>query len=761
MSISSSALLNFSPPAFKAGLANWSSGDGTSGSDSYAAVAEAAYVPNDSDFSGCLELIKTHSVQKLRAFAKTPMRPETYLRIRTRIKSVTGNLPAVRIAGWAGDPGDSWVSAATQIGPSVALSAAGEVVEISAIVGPGLRDGVDMVWGSEPTYGHFGLDLTGPSGGIVRIDDFEIQDVTGLFHREMINVVDVRDYGALGDDKTDNYNAFVAADKAANGRQLLVPEGIYHITRGLSLSAPVQIQGRLVMPDDAPLVLSKSYNLSTYIDAFKSEELAFKKAFQALLNSGDHDSLDLSGRTIAVTEPIDMQAAVSNRTEYAQRRVIRNGQFYAQGDTAWENEVFNSVATYNQSTPKVLKNVVDVANIPIGALVEGHGVGREIYVKSKNVAAQEVTLSEALFDADGTQNFSFTRFKYLLDFSGFEKLSKFSLQNIEFQCNSKASGIMLARTGIIFHIKDCFITRPKYRGLTSIGTGCQGMLVDRCHFVTAEANTKAQDRISVALNSNGNDVKLRENWASQFRHFAILSGSNNIVSGNHFYQGDGVANGIRLAGLAMTKSNTATTVVGNYVDNCFLEWTNEHDPTPDFTSGFGFSALSVSDNVFLSGAVANWFAYLVIKPFGSGHGISNLTVNGNTFRSINGTINRVERIDTSYADIDRTRLRHIQFMGNNFNNIKTRSQNPLRLSHTQNSASSVWSIETGGQLPFTGYARDVEALVAKSEIRSSSNQKTYHMPYVTLEKGSAKDRVNLNWPSAVKGKMGLKIRCDR
>ena len=306
MSISSSTLPTFSPPAFKAGLANWSSGDGTSGSDSYGAVSEAAYVPNDSDFSGCLELIKTRSVQKLRAFAKTPMRPETYLRISTRIKSVTGNLPAVRIAGWAGNDSDAWVSAATQIGPSVALSAAGEVVEISAIVGPGLRDGVDMVWGAEPAYGHFGLDLTGANGGIVRIDDFEIQDVTGLFHREMINVVDVRDYGALGDDQTDNYNAFVAADQAANGRQLLVPEGIYHITRGLSLSAPVQIQGQLVMPDDAPLVLSKSYNLSTYIDAFKSEELAFKKAFQALLNSGDHDSLDLSGRTIAVTEPIDM-----------------------------------------------------------------------------------------------------------------------------------------------------------------------------------------------------------------------------------------------------------------------------------------------------------------------------------------------------------------------------------------------------------------------------------------------------------------------
>ena len=761
MSNPSISLQKFSPPAFKSGLTNWSSGDGTKGSDTYAEVADAAYVPNDSDFSGCIELIKTRSVQKLRAFAKTPMQPETYLRIRTRIKSVTGNLPAVRIAGWAGSADGTWVSEATQTGPSTALQHAGEVLEISAIVGPGLRDGVDMVWGAEPTYGHFGLDLTGASGGIVRIDDFEIEDVTGLFHREIINVVDVRDYGALGDDKTDNYNAFVAADEAAKGRQLLVPEGVYRINRGLSLTAPVQIQGQLVMPDDAPLVLSKSYTLSTYIDAFKSEELAFKKAFQALLNSGDHDSLDLSGRTIAVTEPIDMQAAVANRTEYAQRRVVRNGQFYAQGDAAWENDVVNSVATYDQNAPKVLKNVANITNIPVGALVEGHGVGREIYVRAKNVSAQELTLSEALFDADGTQNFSFTRFKYLLDFSGFEKLGKFSLQNIEFQCNSKASGVMLARTGIIFHMKDCFITRPKYRGLTSIGTGCQGMLIDRCHFLTAEPRTKAQDRISIALNANANDVKLRENWASQFRHFAILSGSNNIVSGNHFYQGDGVPKGIRLAGLALTRSNTATTVVGNYVDNCFLEWTNEHDPTPDFSSGFGFSALSISDNVFLSGNVASWFAYLVIKPFGSGHGISNLTVNGNSFRSINGAIDRVERIDTSYADIDRTRLRYIQFMGNNFNNVRKRSENPLRLSHKQNSAGTVWTVETDGQLPFGGYARDVESLIAKSEMKSSSNKRTYHMPYVALEQGSAKDRVNLNWPEAIKGTVGLKVRCDR
>jgi len=196
---------------------------------------------------------------------------------------------------------------------------------------------------------------------------------------------------------------------------------------------------------------------------------------------------------------------------------------------------------------------------------------------------------------------------------------------------------MLARVGLIFHMIDCFIKQPKYRGITSIGTGCQGMLIDRCHFVTAEAQTNATDRVSLGLNANNNDVKLRDNWASQFRHFALLAGSNNIITGNHFYQGDGVQGGARLAGIILTKAATSSSIVGNYVDNCFIEWTNEHDETPDFTSGFGFSSLSISGNNFLSGAVAPWFNYILIKPYGTNHGISNLSVGLRRF-CLRGTI---------------------------------------------------------------------------------------------------------------------------
>ena len=91
--------------------------------------------------------------------------------------------------------------------------------------------------------------------------------------------------------------------------------------------------------------------------------------------------------------------------------------------------------------------------------------------------------------------------------------------------------------------------------------------------------------------------------------FAILSGSNNIISGNHFYQGDERSNGIRLAGIALTQTNTTSTIIGNYVDNCFIEWTNEHDANPDYTTGFGFSALTISDNIFLCSNVGPSFSF--------------------------------------------------------------------------------------------------------------------------------------------------------
>ncbi|CUH67431.1 Pectate lyase superfamily protein [Thalassovita autumnalis] len=752
--------LTFMPPAFAAGLAQWSSGDGTPGSASYDGAANAALVPADADFGGCLEMVKTNSTQRLRYMGQTPLLPGCYLRITARVKAISGNLPSVRIAGWAGNASDSNVGGLVESGPTTNLSLYGEVVTVSAIVGTGARTGVDMVWGDGAIYGHFGLDLTGGNGGVVRIDDLVIEDITAAFHRDMMNWVDVRDYGALGDGTTDDSAAFLAADAAANGRRVLISAGTYRLASSVTLENPVEFEGTLSMPDDAILSLTKSFDLPTYINAFGDEVLAFKKAFQSLLNNADHEGLDLGGRRINISAPIDMAAAVPNRTEYAQRRHIRNGMFYVENSSDWDTEQVTSPASYATSNHWQLTDVDNIANIPVGALITGAGVGREVYVREKNEATRVITLSAPLYDAVGRQTYTFTRFKYVMDFSGFQKLSKFSMSDIEFLCNGRASAVLMAPAGLIFHVKDCFFTTPKDRAITSPGDGCQGMLIDRCQFLSNEGNLRVQDRSTVAVNANANDVKIRDNRITQFRHFAVLGGTSSIITGNHWFLGDNEPDGVRVAGLVLTATQNRATINGNYVDNCSIEWSNEHDPEPDFASEFSFSALNITDNIFQSIGSAPWSRFIVIKPHGPGHFINGLTIAGNMFRAIHGNLDRVDLVDTTFADLDYSRIRNVLVQGNSFQSITQGIENPARISHDQNALDNVWTVDCSGPLPFGGYAQNVDSVVARGKIANAANVANYDFPYVSTEQGTNRDRITLRFSENTVGSVTVLARID-
>jgi hypothetical protein len=205
-----------------------------------------------------------------------------------------------------------------QTGPSTQLTTYGEVVEISAIIATADQTGVDMAW-TGANYGHLGVDLTGASGGLVRIDDIQVEDITSVFTRDLLGLVDVRDYGAKGDGVTDDSAAFNAADSAANGRTVIVPEGDYLLTDDVSMQNPVRFEGRIVQAPEVNFILQRDYDYNSYLDAFQDEETAFKKAYQALINFSDHESLNLCGCRILLTEPVDMQACDPTRDRFETR----------------------------------------------------------------------------------------------------------------------------------------------------------------------------------------------------------------------------------------------------------------------------------------------------------------------------------------------------------------------------------------------------------------------------------------------------------
>ncbi|MEP3440721.1 MAG: glycosyl hydrolase family 28-related protein [Sulfitobacter sp.] len=748
------------PAPYSEGLGAYSTTDGTAGSPTYASSGNAAFVSADQDFGEAIEILKTASTQRLRYTGQTPIEPGCYIEVKARIKAISGNLPSVRIAAFAAQSGGNAIPGVVTTGETVALTSYGEVVEVSAIVGIGNRDGVDMVWGPTAAYGHFGIDLIGQNGGIVRVDDIEITDASSLFFGDVLATVDVRDFGAIGDGSTDDTAAFEAANAAAGGQTVLVPEGVFYLGGNVTFDTPVKFVGSVSMRTEAVLLLRRNFDLSNYIEAFENEELAFRKAFQALLNNSDHESLDLCGRKVGLTEPVDLQAAVPDRTRYETRRAIHNGQLIALTGGDWDTISVTARATYDPDDPRTLTNVANIANIPVGSHVSGAGVGREIYVRSKDVAEGTLTLNGPLYDAAGTQNFVFQRFKYILDFSGFGVISKFVLHNIEFQCQELCSGIMLANAGAIFTVRDCFITTPKDRGITSMGGGCQGMFIERCQFLSSENNLPVSQRRSIALNVNANDVKLRNCRSERFRHFAVMSGQNHLIVGNHFFQGDTMVGGIRSAGVVIAEAYASVIFTNNYVDNAMLEWTNERDASPAFNGGFSFSSLDITSNIFLSGEVSTSFSYIMIKPYGEGHFVNGLNVAGNRFRSINGYVDRAERVDTSFADLNFARMRNVRFEGNSFHGVSNPVANPHLIEYGNNSNAQTWVVDTGPGLPFQAYALSVDAVVVRGGVRNAANALNYDAPFVRAQQGADADQVHVVWSEPVRGKIAVTARMD-
>ncbi|WP_333827384.1 glycosyl hydrolase family 28-related protein [Pararhodobacter sp.] len=748
------------PPPFEDGLDVWSSGNGTPGSPTYAGAANAAFVPSDPDFGGCLELIKNDATQRLRWMGQVPVLPGLYVRVTARIKVLSGALPAVRIAGFAANSGGGAVAGVTTQGPSVALDQFGKVFTISAIIGTGPRGGVNMNWAGV-AYGYLGLDLTGPNGGVVRIDDLQIEDVTAFYLRDMMDWVDVRDHGAVGDGARDDRPAFVAAanEAAQKGCSLLVPEGVFFIGATLTIEVPVRFQGRLVMAESSRLQLTKSYDFPTYAAAFGDDDLGFRKGVQALFHFTEHASFDLRGRRVQINAPVDV-SALSGLTAYAQRRQICNGQIDVVTGPAWNTQVVTSQASYSTGQATRLSNVTNIANVPPGARVSGTGVGREVYVRSRNVSAGTLTLSQPLHGGSGTQSYTFTKFQHVLDLSGFATLQRFEVDQIEFLCKGAASTISLPTEGAIFTATSCTFNSPRDKAITSTGGGCQGMLVDNCQFLSSEMALPAQNRSSIAINANANDVKLRNNRVVRFAHFAVLGGTGNLIMGNHFFQGDSEQNAPRTAGLVFTRVNLLSTVTGNYVDNCFIELTNEHTANPAWSGQFSFGGLTVTGNFFLCSNVGTGFRFFVVKPYGPGHFLQGLQVSGNVFRTINGGIERAEGVDTTHAALDFARFRNVIWENNAYNGITNTAESPLVQRHDQNTASSNWTISTGNRLPFQGWARTVQSFVMEGAPNGPGNEVRTGMPYANIQQGTNRDQVRLTWPSATRGRVVMTIRVD-
>jgi len=206
---------------------------------------------------------------------------------------------------------------------------------------------------------------------------------------------------------------------------------------------------------------------------------------------------------------------------------------------------------------------------------------------------------------------------------------------------------------------------------------------------------------------------------------------------------------------------TGSVVTANYVDNCSIEWTNEHDSDPDFGSEYSFNGLTITGNVFLAIDAINSFRFIVIKPYGAGHSVSQMHVNQNVFKSVQGTLDRVEGVDTSFAGLNAWACRNLTFERNTFLGVAQPASSPVTLEFQQNSNQTSWTLDVSAYLPFDGNARTVSAVVAEGDIVNAANGLVSAMPSVKVNQGAAYKYVQLVWPQACRGTVHVTARVDR
>ena len=68
--------------------------------------------------------------------------------------------------------------------------------------------------------------------------------------------------------------------------------------------------------------------------------------------------------------------------------------------------------------------------------------------------------------------------------------------------------------------------------------------------------------------------------------------------------------------------------------------------------------------------------------------------------------------------------------------------------------------QPGEFMPFGSRARVVTGLVPEGAVVNGLNVAQLVQPYVLVEQGSARNQIHVKWPSALRGRVQLTVRCD-
>lgn len=433
-----------------------------------------------------------------------------------------------------------------------------------------------------------------------------------------------------------------------------------------------------------------------------SDQAAFEECLRLLYSdestgTGTPRVLDGEGFVIHLDNEIDV-ADVTGVDDYANWHMITRCNLVMDSD----QEAVVDVKTGTIAALSDQLVVASTASLSAGMEVTGTGLSRGTYIKSVD-SLTTVTLNTLAWTVGTAQSYTFTKHQFMLNWRKFQDLARSYLWGNQLNCAGFCGGVQYALDGVSNWMVMNRFTQLKERGFVDYWRGSGGLNFAQ-NDLTFSAATQASAHGVV---TTSNDFKFLGNRVTTCKHHQIHHGGGILINGNHWWGGDN-------AGLVMTGREYKSTVIGNYIDNNWIELSDE---AANLAAGEKYIGLiNITGNHFTSNnaPAASW-RFIKVAPHIVDRQLAEIDFTGNTLKDFaNGSIPfRIDGIDTTNGTIDHTVRKRVFFANNGFKGIGHITADP----HTQivviedGDDDDTFDADFDNMLPFEGRAQQCTAFV--------------------------------------------------
>ncbi|MHC8945934.1 hypothetical protein ACYX78_14805 [Advenella incenata] len=478
----------------------------------------------------------------------------------------------------------------------------------------------------------------------------------------------------------------------SDGQQASVEnDGIYVLDKTADEWTQTTLKAPYVLSSYRGLKISEFLNTN---DIKIDQKAQVAEAFYALLKKGRYSELDLEGRQVAIDGVMDFGAIWQGESYTGGGKIVRNGWFSALTDVPQTVNFTRSMKTEVGST---LVSISSTAGLMPGMYVSGPAVARETYIVGVELpddGPNTFRINTRAWRSVENVTHRFQEFDYMFDFKNVDNLANFRFHDITFNALGMVSIFRGPKAGSTISFNRCILNQPKMRGITFWTSGGSNLQIDNCQgsSSTHERGLPPEERQSIFCTVSTNDCKFRGNYVWEFRHTLVLHGSGNVLTGNHFWQGQQKTAGedpalnTRTASIILTSANNKTNITGNYIDNSWIELANDNTTAQNWPLGGG---VTITGNQFTTVSKIGTYGFIALAPYKANSTCARISVVGNVFKNVDGgdhgTVVPMEKADViivpqgSNGSIDRSQVSQIYWRANSYSQVKKSTSSELTI----------------------------------------------------------------------------------